>query len=241
MSQENKTFIYFAPHQDDELLTYGIDIAMAVKNGYDVHIVLCTDGASSNVRLRLGNREFCTQCGEQHVFDLTREDFTATRDQEFFGSTDALGVKRENLHLAEKRIVDGQITLENAKALMREYIDRYGEDCTVGTMYPNPPEIQHKDHRTLGLAAQELKEEGVIKHLRLMEEPYVAIIAEHSPDDEPIRIVATDDITEQIAKAVESYFLWDPKNKRYAVGFHSVPREMEQLKTEKALYLHIYD
>ena len=237
----SNTVLYIVPHQDDELLTFGIDIANSVKEGCDVHVLLCTDGASSNVRLRLGNREFCTQCNEQHVFDLTKADFTATRDQEFSGSCAALGVKPENVHIEDERIVDGQLTVEAAKPLIAKYVKLLGDDCTVCTMYPNPPEIQHIDHRRLGLAALELKKEGVIKHLVLMEEPYVAVIAEHTPDDKPTIIYASDDVAKQIENAVSEYFLWKPAEKRYAVGFHSVPDEMNQLKTEKGLYYHICD
>ena len=236
-----KTVLYFVPHQDDELLTFGIDIANSVKEGCDVHVIVCTDGSSSNVRLRLGNREFCTQCNEQHVFDLTRADFTATRDQEFIGSCTALGVKRENIHMEDERVVDGQLTEDEAKRIIKKYLALIDEDSTVCTMYPNPPEIQHKDHMRLGFGAKALKEEGVIQHLVLMEEPYVAIIAEHTPDDEPILVYAPDDIAVQIQKAVDEYFLWKPAEKRYAVGFHSVPDEMNQLITEKGLYYHVYE
>ncbi|MBQ7740431.1 MAG: hypothetical protein IJT65_04275, partial [Eubacterium sp.] len=84
-------------------------------------------------------------------------------------------------------------------------------------------------------------DEGVVKHLVLMEEPYVAVAVEHAPGEEPEIFYAPDDIAEKIEKAVNSYFHWDPDNKRYAVGFHSVPREMEQLKTEKGLYYHTYE
>lgn len=236
----NKTVLYFVPHQDDELLTFGIDIAEEIKNGSDVHIILCTDGASSGVRLRLNDGTQCEKCGERHIFPISVEEFIATRDAEFHGCCDALGVKKENRHLAENRIVDGSVSLENAKAVIKEYLAVFGADCTVCTMYPNPPEIQHRDHRTLGLAALELRQEGVIRHLKLMEEPYVAVIADHDPADPPTRIVASDDIADKIASAVESYFLWRPANKRYAIGFHSVPDEMHQLKTEKALYYHEY-
>ena len=238
---KTKTVLYFVPHQDDELLTFGIDIANSVKDGCDVHVIVCTDGSSSNVRLRLGNREFCTQCNEQHVFDLTKEDFTATRDREFFGSCAALGVKKENIHFADERIVDGNITLDGAKDIIKTFVDRIDADSTVCTIYPNDPKEQHRDHRTLGLAAAELYKEGAVKHLVLMEEPYVAVAVDHADGEEPKIFYAPDDIAQQIEKAVSEYFLWDPKNKRYAVGFHSVPNEMEQLKTEKGLYYHTYE
>ena len=241
LTKPSKTVLYFPPHQDDELLTYGIDIAASVKNGYDVHVIMCTDGAGSNVRLRLGNREYCEQCHDTHVFDLTKEDFTATRDQEFLGSCAALGVKRENIHFEHDRIADGSVTLEAAKALIKHYVDLIDPDSTVCTMYPNKPEDHHRDHRTLGLAAVELYNEGAIKHMVLFEEPYVAVEVKHEPGEEPKIFYAPDDIAEQLEKAVDEYFLWDPANKRYAVGFHSVPDEMEQLKTEKGLYYHTYE
>ncbi|MBQ9517407.1 MAG: PIG-L family deacetylase [Eubacterium sp.] len=241
LEKPSNTVLYFAPHQDDELLTMGIDIAASVKNGYDVHVIVVTDGASSNVRLRLGNREHCTQCGEQHVFDLTKADFTATRDQELFGCCAALGVKRENVHFPEERIVDGNITLDRAKEIIRGFVESIDPEATVCSIYPNAPEAHHKDHRTLGLAVAELYKEGVVKHMVLMEEPYVAVEVDHAPGEEPKIFYAPDDIAEQLDKAVSSYFLWDPANKRYAVGFHSVPDEMEQLKTEKALYYHTYE
>lgn len=241
LEKPSKTVLYFAPHQDDELLSMGIDIAVSVKNGYDVHVIMVTDGASSNVRLRLGDRKYCEQCHETHVFDLTKEDFTATRDQEFFGCCAALGVKKENVHFADERIVDGNITLDKAKDIIKTFVERIDKDSTVCTIYPNAPEVHHRDHRTLGLAAKELFDEGVVKHIVLMEEPYVAVEVDHAPEEEPTVFYAPDDIAKMIEKAVSSYFLWDPKNKRYAVGFHSVPNEMEQLKTEKALYYHTYE
>ncbi len=241
LKKPSNTVLYFAPHQDDELLTMGIDIAASVKNGYDVHVIICTDGASSNVRLRLGNREFCEQCHAQHVFDLTKEDFTATRDSELFGSCAALGVKRENIHFEEKRIVDGNLTLDAAKAIIKKYVELIDENSTVCTIYPNDPNVQHRDHRTLGLAASELKNEGEIRHLVLMEEPYVASEVEHAEGEEPTVFYAPDDIALQIEKAVSEYFLWNPENKRYAVGFHSVPEEMNRLITEKGLYYHTYE
>lgn len=241
LTKPSSTVLYFAPHQDDELLSMGIDIAASVKNGYDVHVIMVTDGSSSNVRLRLGNREFCEQCHTQHVYDLTKEGFTATRDQELFGSCDALGVKRENVHFPDERIVDGNITLEKAKEIIKGFVESIDPECTVCTIHPNAPEAHHKDHRTLGLAVVELYKEGVIKHIVTMEEPYVAVAIDHAPGEEPTVFYAPDDIAQQIEKAVASYFLWDPDNKRYAVGFHSVPDEMNQLITEKALYYHTFE
>ena len=39
MFQKQKTMLYFAPHQDDELLTMGIDICNSVFKKWDVHVI----------------------------------------------------------------------------------------------------------------------------------------------------------------------------------------------------------
>lgn len=55
--------LYFAPHQDDELLTLGVDACRAISSGeYDVHIILCTDGSKSNKRFEIcnGKAAVCT-------------------------------------------------------------------------------------------------------------------------------------------------------------------------------------
>ena len=42
MNSETETVFYFCPHQDDELLSMGIDISYSVLQNKNVHIVLCT-------------------------------------------------------------------------------------------------------------------------------------------------------------------------------------------------------
>ena len=55
MTRVSNTIIYFIPHQDDELLSMGVDICDSLKKRKNVHIVLCTDGSGSSVRKRLNN------------------------------------------------------------------------------------------------------------------------------------------------------------------------------------------
>ncbi len=238
--EKSKRIIYFVPHQDDEILTMGISIAMGVKNGFDVYVVLCTDGSRSRIRTVLNDGSICEKCLNRHVFPLSLEDFIAARDREFLSSCADLGVKRNNIIIEENRIKDGNLTEENARKIIVKYLDLLGRDSYVGTMYPNDASIQHHDHRNLGLAALKLKNEGKIGRLELMEEPYVVKEVNHNPADEPKKIKARADIESRLENAISEYSLFNPSKGRYAVGYHSVTNELELLKEEKTLYSHIY-
>ncbi len=239
-AKSEKKIIYFVPHQDDELLTMGIDIASCVEEGYEVFIVLCTDGSRSRIRELLNDKSRCEKCKSTHNFSLSVEEFVKARDREFFACCAALGVKNENILFDRKRITDSCLTEEKAKALIKKHLELLGKNCTVKTIYPNDAAIQHHDHRTLGLAAKELKDEGVIERLELMEEPYVATKVSHKKEDEPRIIKADGNISLKIKNAVSQYSLFNPEIGRFAIGYHSVTREMELLKTEMQLYKHIY-
>lgn len=57
-----KTVLYFSPHQDDEILSMGIAICNSVRNGQNVHVVLCTDGSKCKVRIQMSDGKACFVC-----------------------------------------------------------------------------------------------------------------------------------------------------------------------------------
>ena len=231
-----RTILYFAPHQDDELLTMGLDICDSVAAGHEVHVVLCSDGSASGVRKRLNNGKKCGLHEEKHTFDVSVEDFVAARDREFTESCLALGVPKGNIHIAAKRGKDGALTVKLVESIMKEYLQKYGENALVGTISPKNGDAQHKDHKTVGRAAEGLFKKGQIRQLRLFVEPYhYADIAEH-PRAIPVvpsGTRVTDRLWNRMEQAIAAYSLWNPDDGRYAVGAHSVKREFEQLKQEK--------
>lgn len=241
LEKPGKTLLYFSPHQDDEMLTEGIDIAVSIENGYDVHVILCTDGSICNVKEKLNNGKHCKSCNTDHNYMVTTEEFVQSRDSEFIGSCLALGVKRDNIHIEETRMVDGSETAEGTKEIIKKYLELFGKNCTVCAVFPNDPEVQHRDHNALGLAATELKDEGVIKNLYLFEEPYNLEKVSRGDREEPNIYYASDEIMTKLQKAVDEYHKWDPENGRYAVGYHSAGERMENVLSEKALYYHIYE
>ena len=136
MFGKRKTKLYFAPHQDDELLSMGVDLCASLDKGEDVHVFLCTDGSQSKVRLRLNNGQKCPKHPGIHQYALTLEEFSQARDREFMDSCLALGVAPGNIHILPQRAVDGSLAPERAARIIRDALKEYGDDvqvCTLGT------------------------------------------------------------------------------------------------------------
>lgn len=204
MFLKRKTMLYFCPHQDDELLSMGIDIRSSILKKHDVHVVLCTDGSKSIVRKTLNNGKLCSKHEGSHTYNLSVEEFIRARDQEFMGSCTALGVKPANIHIPENRDIDGSLSVKNAEDIIKHFLSVYGEDAIVCTISPTNGPAQHRDHKALGKAADNLLNRGILKEVRFFVEPYhFAQIAENPrliPVDPTIR-KASPRIQDAIKKA----------------------------------------
>lgn len=218
-----KTVLAFVPHQDDELLTMGAAISQYAAAGYDVHVILCTDGASSYVRTLLKNGQSCDFHSGTHSYTLSSGDFTAARDREFVDSCKALGIPTQNMHVASPRALDGSLTQDEAQAIVTSYLDRY-PDAEVWATSPRVGDGQNADHRTLGEAVQKMSDGGLVADCKLFVEPYLITgFAKQNPSVSLSKLAASDeDLRMGITDATQSYCLWNPKQGRYAIGCHSV-------------------
>lgn len=238
-TRKENTLLYFAPHQDDELLSMGIHICTSVQKNFNVHVILCSDGSKSNVRARLNNGEKCHIHKELHTFDLSVEEFIQARDNEFIGSCLALGVSPENIHIASNRGVDGSLSATHMEEIVTEYVKKYGPNATVCTLSSNNGPKQHRDHKALGQAVNNLINKNLIRKGIFFVEPYhFKEICDHPRmiPVEPTRFTATGSVAERIQNALQAYRLWDPANQRYAVGYHSVSKEVTDFEKEKTCY-----
>ena len=221
------TVLYFLPHQGDELLSMGIDICNSISRGYVVHVILCTNGSKCKVRQELTDGKKCDKHLGKHFFNLTRKDLIISKDKEFRESCRALGVKDSNVHVPEACFVDTELTICNSKKIILQYLDALGPDCIVCAPDPNNENSgQHCDHKSLGYAAVELFNEGVISELRLFTEPYHSEFFQHAMDvvqAEAMPMIETASVPVQakLKKAVAAYSQWEPEMGRYAMGYHS--------------------
>lgn len=239
MSFRKKTVLYFAPHQDDELLSMGVDICASLKKKYDVHVILCADGSKSYVKRLLNNGKSCPKHEGIHQYDLSTGEFIQARDREFTGSCLALGVPESNIHIPEKRAVDGSLSVPFGETLIRSFLSRFGEDVQVCTISPSNGPDQHADHRNMGKAADNLLKAGVIRKVRFFIEPYLFGKIQDNPRLIPVAPTiqqASASVAQKINAAVDSYSLWQPEQQRYAVGYHSVTTEFRDFLQSKACY-----
>lgn len=240
-----KTLLYFAPHQDDELLSMGIDIACRVRQGYDVHVILCADGSKSAVRGVLGNGKTCKKHPGTHDYPLDTVEFIRARDREFTDSCLALGVPKDHIHIPEDREVDGSVGTPGVEKIMLRYLETLGSNALICTFSPNNGDQQHRDHKAVGQAAENLLKQGKVRRIRLLVEPYHYPQIQNRDDCLPVapyEIRADREISRRLEQAIGAYRLWDPEHGRYAVGYHSMTTEFERLLEEKTVrWFYRYD
>lgn len=240
---EKPVVIYLAPHQDDELLTLGLDACRTINSGeYDVHVVLLTDGSKSNKRFEICNGKECPLHPGIHQYELSIQQFIEARDKEFRGSCDALGYAPGSIHFFPRRVIDSLLSVEAAEAAVRSVLSQFPIGSAVRTISPFGGKKQHADHRNLGLAALKLHQEGLVGDLKLFIEPYCAEAcrAEH-PQLMLTGMNADDAEKAQIARAIRSYSRWEPEQGRYAIGYHSVTEVFDEFIQNPVAWYHAPD
>lgn len=233
----NKTLIFYSPHQDDETLFAGVSIMNHLADGYDVHVVLVTDGKASGARNKLNGSWYCNWHNKYHSPSkenygdgtVSETEFRNARDTEFRASLKELGVKDSNVHIASSRYADGTLTVAEAKSVIQSYASQYPEARHMSMTYSDV----HPDHAACGTALLQLKDAGTIDDVR-----WIVKIEEQSFTPGVYEDIRSVDKT-KLAKAIAHYKTWNPTNKSYGVGYHSVPALFDILEKEKKSKYHL--
>ncbi|GAA0707334.1 PIG-L family deacetylase [Paraclostridium ghonii] len=231
--EPKKTALFFIPHQDDETLTFSPAIQRYIKDGYDVHVILSTDGISSSVREDLLNgSSVCNIHNERHNLEISQTEFTKLRDIEYTQALIDLGVKQKNIHISRFAVKDGTLDKDRAKTIISDYVEQY-PNSKVFTMSNTSQNVYggHNDHYTLGMAAKELYDEGKINDLDLFVEFYIRENFEKKNKNIKLEKYYPTN-SNQIKRATYSYTNFDPKHQHYAIGDHSVSQLFSQVKQD---------
>lgn len=186
MSGKNKTMLYLIPHIGDELLSIGIDMCTSVKKGYVVHVALCTDGSNS----------------------ITEGEEKQAIEKAFINSCHTLGVKLSHIHIPQKREAVDAFTVTGGERLIKRFLESCGNDTVICTFPPTGDKSQHRDHKALGRAAQNLLNQGCIKEVRFFITPKLYAKVSENPEILPIYPAvkkAPADVQEKIKSAMSSY------------------------------------
>jgi hypothetical protein len=223
-AQKNgKPVIYYCPHQDDETLSYSVDILNQLAVGRRVIVVLYINTFNSGERKLINGESYSIFWGGTHnprkegYVPLTDEQFRQTRMNEFRCACDQLGIDPADV------IVDLPQQAEDVMSL-KKLISKYE------MMYPG---ASHKamsyhdelrSHAVSGEALNMLYNEGVVSNASFF-------ISRYNWKKKPnpgMIFTATADQVKTIKHAAEPYRAWNPLVGAYAFGFHSVPGQFKE-------------
>lgn len=205
--------VFYIPHQDDELLSFGVAILNHVERGADVKLVLYTDGEGSGLVNKMG---------------ITKAEFGAARDKEFRLSTRFLRVKPSNITYLN--LPDGTVT----KAQMEKIILKYEK------MYPGARHKaysyydQHNDHKVAGQALNDLYNQGKVSDARF----YINYGRYDTPGKPEIRNPKK--YSRNIKMAASAYKKNNPKWGSYAIGYRSAGKHLfDNVVNNPQSYYHL--
>ncbi|SFI60259.1 PIG-L deacetylase family protein [Thermoflavimicrobium dichotomicum] len=217
-----KTVIYYAPHADDEVLTYGIPIINDIRDGKNVVLVLLSQGEVSkalhNINRRLKKK-------------ITREEFAKARVREFHRAASILGVKAENQY--DYKLKNMDFDHKELQHIILFFEKKYPHAIHKGMSIYD----YHKDHADVGRALLTLKLQGKIQHYVTYASIYTDRLNKNRIPSHRIsgRIIHLRTYSDALIldRAIQVYKDWDPENGWYACGYLSVPRQFKLLQYRK--------
>lgn len=232
-----RPIVFYSPHQDDETIFMGQIIAHHVLAGREVHVVLCSNGNSSNARDEIngdlmdnGWWNAWHYPAREGYATLGLTDFGLARTREFRNALAQLGVKPENIHLgraddplATSDLLPGNVSATWATSVFQSWADHFvslGYEA-VGhyTMYWADPQA---DHAALGtaLVALHSSQPDLFSDTRWMVKPEQATAAGATTYSVPSPYTAQAKSMSRLAG--RAYSAWAPGAGAYAIGYHSV-------------------
>jgi LmbE family N-acetylglucosaminyl deacetylase len=216
------TIIYYVPHPDDEVLTYGVPIIRDIKAGKNVHVVLVTTQTSQKLMNKINNN--LTLEGHEQV---NLEEIRNYRANEFKLATMKLGVKQENIHDVSK-----QLLLKNIGKFNEAEFDKI--IISFETKYPNSLHVGmdskdvQPDHAVIGKVLKKLSLQGKINKYELYGSVYMTRLKKKGKlRGEMVLIQKDQEIN--LKEAAKVYQTWDPKNRRYSAGYTSVKAQFDSV------------
>jgi hypothetical protein len=222
--------IFYPPHQDDCTLSYGVDVINHLRAGRRVIIVLYTDGKGSFVQKVLnretdpttGNPYSSAYWGGYHspsregYSPLSDDEFSQARTNEYKSECPQLGV------LPADVLVDFATTIdkEGLKTLIRKYEALYPGASHKAMSYYDTAIA----HAASGQALNELYNAGEVSDARFY------ICRGDWAKSRPGSIVTPGaDMSVLLKRAARCYEAWNPAQGSFAIGYHSVWYEFNEM------------
>ncbi|MGM7702982.1 PIG-L deacetylase family protein [Pseudalkalibacillus sp. Hm43] len=206
--------IFYSPHPDDETLSMGSTIVHYIKQGYDVHVVLLTEGGGSAVKGKINEK-----LQNEKKAPLTVEEFKKARVKEFKLAVSELGADEENVHIYG--FTDGNLKIDNVNSVMANFDERYPKAQHFAFSYYDP----HPDHAATGKALRDLLQSGRVNEGMFFVPRYVDVnVGEIAPFE--FRYL------KDVKPALDAYGIWNPENGFYSIGKISVTESFKLMEKD---------
>lgn len=230
----SRPILYIVPHQDDEILSYGVDIRNELSHGRQVHLILLTRGEDSGARDILNGAVYCHVHNKYHnpskesykAGTLTPDEFAGARTDEFFRASRALGVPNANIHT--NFIPPGQYYGIVVRGIIEKYLSLYpNADVRTFSWFD-----EHSAHALLGRVVQGMQSDGVLQ--RYQAKYFISINTDRfykfpKPMATIMNRIENPNDVQYLRSAIGEYKRFDPRNGYYAVGYHSVSIQFDSL------------
>lgn len=223
---------FFTPHQDDEVLFMGWAIAHHVLAGRKVHIVLMSNGSTSNVRAELnGEVPDPTWWGGPHdpahegYAPLTQVQFGLARTLELLNAAAQLGVPEGRVHfgmdLPTSADLPDSVSESYAGDVFTYWAEKERDEGRAApglyTMHWDDP---HPDHAHCGKMLRNLRlGSDLFADSRWMTKPEEA--ADADADEYVVPLSMRTEAGWMVKRAAWAYGAWAPPVS-FAIGMHSV-------------------
>ena len=241
LTSPTKQVVFYAPHPDDELLSFGVIASEYITLGYEVIYVLLTSGSTSTA-IKLINGELASPGnGTRFVYKgmhnpsisgyapLTVEDIGRARVIEFKSSAGEMNVSPQRIHTFDL-LKENELHTEDVVGAMLGIVALYPQAIhwTMSTIDIHP------HHRAAGESLRLIAEgTELLTGYSISRTTWDALAAERVSLNTTLPTTylfkpATDRM-QRVRNAALPYNAWNPQAGSYAVGYSSVPKQFEDL------------
>jgi LmbE family N-acetylglucosaminyl deacetylase len=241
LTSPSKQAVFYSPHPDDEVLSFGPIASELYALGHELIFVLLT-GGSTTVAIKLINGELSSPGnGTRFAFKgmrdpnnsgyalLTQADVGKARTIEFKSAAAELGVKKGNAFTFDL-LVENDIPLASATTVIEQMVARYPDATHWGMSTVDT----HPHHRTAGEALRIVADKTHVRSAYVISRPTLKQITEQikaNNVDVPIPTPIKPDSSrmQKVRNAMLPYNAWNPAANSFAIGYSSVPNQFEEL------------
>ena len=241
LTSPTKQAVFYSPHPDDEVLSFGPVASELLELGHELIFVLLTAG-STTVAIKLINGELSSPGnGTRFTFKgkhdpnnsgyapLTTIDIGKARTIEFKSAAAELGVKKGNTYTFDL-LVENELPIASAKTVIQQMVTKYPDATHWGMSTLDT----HPHHRAAGEALRIISTETGVRTAYVISRPTwdqikTQINAKNPDVPNPTPFKPDISRMQKIRNAMLPYNAWNPVANSFAIGYASVPNQFEDL------------